>query len=300
MKISRFLRTPFCNPSPLLVNVSFRGYGGPALVFGEEYIDLRSDTVTRPTKRMREAMANCKVGDDVYRDDPTVNQLEYEIAKLFGKEDALFVPSGTMSNLIGMMINVRVKGEAAIIGSLSHIYNIERGGISALGGIHPIVVPNQADGTMNLKEIEYIIPPNSIHLAQPRAIVLESSHNLCNGRVLKMDYIKAVKQIATKHKLRMHLDGARGLNAAVKLGIEPAEMVKDFDTVNFCLSKGMGCPVGSLIIGEKEYIEHARVVRKMLGGGMRQAGVLAVCGIISLEDWKERFTVDHDNALFLA
>jgi threonine aldolase len=218
---------------------------------------------------MREAMKNAEVGDDVYRDDPTVNRLQEEIAKLFGKEDSVFVPSGTMSNLISMMVNVRIKGEAAILGSNSHIYCIERGGISAIGSIHPIVVNNKPDATFDLKELEYIIPPNSEHLPQPRVIALESSHNICNGRVLPLDYIKKVKKIAKKHKLRMHLDGARGLNAVTYLGVEPAEMVKDFDTVNFCLSKGMGCPIGSMVIGTKEDMAFARILRKLLGGQMR-------------------------------
>ena len=283
-----------------IINHSARLYGGPSQVFGEDYIDLRSDTVTRPSQKMRDAMATCKVGDDVYKDDPTINKLEFEIAKLFGKEEALFVPSGTMSNLIAFMINVRGKGEGAILGSLSHVYNIERGGISALGGIHPIIVPNKPDGTMDLNQLAYIIPPNSIHLSQPRVIALESSHNICNGRVLKLDFIKEVKKIANKHKLRFHLDGARALNAAVALNIDPAVMVEDFDTVNFCLSKGMGCPVGSLVMGTKQDIEFARVIRKMLGGAMRQAGVLATCGLVSLEDWKQKLKVDNDNALWLA
>ena len=214
-------------------------------------------------------MCKAPVGDDVYHDDPTVNKLEEEIAKLFGKQDAVFVPSGTMSNLIGMMVNVRGKGEGAILGHLSHIYNIERGGISALGSIHPIVARNQQNGSIALEDLEASIPPNNMHLSQPRVIGLESSHNLCNGTVLKMDYIKDAKNLAKKHKLRLHLDAARGLNAAVALGIEPAEMVNDFDTVNFCLSKGMGCPVGSLIMGTKNDMEFARVMRKMLGGQMR-------------------------------
>jgi len=214
-------------------------------------------------------MATCAVGDDVYHDDPTVNKLEEEISKLFGKQQAVFVPSGTMSNLIGMMVNVRTKGEGAIVGHLSHVYNIERGGMSALGGIHPIVARNEPDGTISIKNIEASIPPNNIHLSQPKVIALESSQNLCNGRVLKLSYISDVKKLAKKHKLRLHLDAARGLNAAVALDKDPAEMVKDFDTVNFCLSKGMGCPVGSLIMGKNEDMEYARVLRKMLGGQMR-------------------------------
>ena len=218
---------------------------------------------------MREAMSKAAVGDDVYGDDPTVNKLEHEIAQLFGKEQSLFVPSGTMSNLIAMMVNVKVKGEGAIIGHQSHVYMIERGGISAIGGIHPIVVQNQPDGTMNLKDIEYAIPPVSMHLSQPRVIELENTHCYFNGSVLKPGYVSAVRKIARKHKLRMHLDGARCLNAAVALKIEPSLMVKEFNTVNFCLSKGMGCPVGSMVIGSREDIEHARIIRKMIGGQMR-------------------------------
>lgn len=193
-----------------------------------------------------------------------------------------------MSNLIGMMISVRTKGDGAILGSLSHIYNIERGGISALGSIHPMIVPNLADGTMNLTELERAIPPVSMHLPQPRVIALENSHNICNGSVLQPSFVKDVKKIAVKKGLRMHLDGARALNAAVYLKMDPAEMVEDYDTVNFCLSKGMACPVGSLIIGKKEDIEFAKIVRKMLGGALRQVGVLASCGLVSLEDWRER------------
>ncbi|TNV73681.1 hypothetical protein FGO68_gene5240 [Halteria grandinella] len=274
--------------------IATRAYGStPELVNTENLIDLRSDTVTRPTKKMREAMASAKVGDDVYGDDPTMNALEGEIAKLFGKEKALFVPSGTQSNLIGMMINVKIKGEGAILGHLSHVYNIERGGISAVGGIHPIVAANQPDGTINLEDIQASIPPNSIHLSQPRVIALESTHNLCGGSVLRPKYIESVKKIARKHKLRMHLDGARCLNAAAFLDIDPAVMVKDFNTVNFCLSKGMGCPVGSLVIGNEEDIAFARVLRKMLGGQMRQVGILAACGLVSLDGWKERLNNDR-------
>eukprot|EP00347_Sterkiella_histriomuscorum_P022198 403331332 len=297
-KLSLTLKQKFSKQS--LVSASFRSYGGPVMASTEGFIDLRSDTVTRPTKKMREAMKSCKVGDDVYSDDPSVNKLQEEIAKLFGKEAALFVPTGTMSNLIGMMLNVRMKGEGAILGSLSHIYNIERGGISALGGIHPIIVPNEIDGTMNLQTLERSIPPVSIHLSQPRVIALENSHNLCNGSVLKPEYVKDVRQIANRHKLRMHLDGARSLNAAVYLNMDPAKMVEDFDTVNFCLSKGMSCPVGSLIIGRKEDINHAMALRKMLGGAMRQVGVLASCGLVALEDWKEKLSEDHENARALA
>ena len=153
---------------------------------------------------------------------------------------------------------------------------------------------------MNLKDIEYAIPPDTIHISQPRLIELESSQNLCNGRVLKTDYIAKVRAIANKYKLRMHLDAARGLNAAVALNIDPALMVKDFDTVNFCLSKGMGCPIGSLIIGSSKDIEHARVIRKMLGGQMRQVGLLAACGLVSLENWQEKLKEDNENALWLA
>lgn len=164
------------------------------------------------------------------------------------------------------MVNVRQKGEGAIIGSLSHVYGIERGGMSAIGNIHPIVVPNNPDGTLNLHDIEYAIPPESMHFSSPKVICLESSHNNCNGRVLRTSYIKKVKEIASKNKLRMHLDGARSLNAAAFLNISPAEMVADFDTVNCCLSKGMGCPIGSLIIGTKEDIAHAKIIRKLIGG----------------------------------
>ena len=226
-----------------------RHYGGPSLESTEHFIDLRSDTVTRPSQKMKDAMVNAPLGDDCYGDDPTVNKLQRDIAKLFGKEESLFVPSGTMSNLICMMINVRIKGEGAIIGHLSHVLNIERGGMSAIGGIHPLVEKNEPDATISIENILNAVPPDNYNLAQPRVIALESPHNLCDGKVLRPEYITQVKQIANEHNLRMHIDAARGLNAAVFLKIDPAEMVKDFDTVNFCLSKGMACPVGSMVIG---------------------------------------------------
>ncbi|CDW81197.1 threonine aldolase [Stylonychia lemnae] len=286
--------------SSSLLKSTKRSYGGPIMDSNEGYIDLRSDTFTKPTKRMREAMANSKVGDDCYGEDPSINELQVQIAKLFGKEAALFAPTGTMSNLICMMIHCRVKGEAAILGDQSHIYNIERGGISALGGIHPIVVSNTKEGSLDLKQLKRAIPPSSYHLAQPRVVALENTHNLAGGMVIDLKEISKVNSIARKHNIKMHLDGARALNAASYLNIDPADLVADFDTVNFCLSKGLGCPIGSLVIGTKEDIAHAVVIRKMLGGAMRQVGVLGICGLDALQDWKEIMKTDNENGQYLA
>lgn len=205
-----------------------------------------------------------------------------------------------MSNLIAMMVNVRMKGESAIVGSKSHINLVERGGMAAIGSIHPVVVSNNDDGTMDLDQLEYSVPPVSVNLPQPRLIALESPHNLCNGRVLKPEYFSKVKQIANKHKLKMHIDASRGLNAAAALNIDPAEMVKDFDTVNFCLGKGLAGPIGSVLLGNKEDIEQASIVRKLLGGTMRKTGLLASCILVSLKDWREKLTIDNENARWLA
>ena len=239
-------------------------------------IDFRSDTVTQPNAALRKQMVDAPTGDDVFYDDPTINRLQDEMAKLFGKEAAILVPSGTMGNLMAMMLNCNRKGDAAIIGDMSHINNWERGNMAAAGSVFPITLQNQADGTIDLKEVEYFTRNHTPdpHLAINTLFCLETSHNECNGRVLRMDYIKQAKKVAKKYKMKMHLDGARSFNAAVFLGISPAEMCKDFDTVNVCLSKGLGAPLGSVLIGNAKDIKHCLIIRKLLGGNLRQAGII--------------------------
>ena len=234
------------------------------------FVDLRSDTVTVPSLKMRDAMANAVCGDDIYKDCPTTNRFEREIADLLGKEAALLTPSGCQANLISQMLMAKNKGDAVILGHLSHILCYERGGISAVGSILPRVLQNQPDGTLDLKTLEETIPPfKDPHVNPIRSIALESSQNNCSGRALRMDYIKKVRALADKTGIKMSLDGARSWNASVSLGITMKEQVADFDIVSVCMSKGMGCPIGSLVVGTHEDIAEAMNIRKILGGAMR-------------------------------
>jgi len=249
---------------------------------------------------MKEAMVSCELGDDVWGADPTVNSLQRHMAEFFGTEDALLFPSGTQSNLCAMLTNVRHKGDSAILGNKCHIYNYERGGSAAVGGIFPQVVTNQPDGTFDLQELEDAIPVVSEHLAQPRVICLENSQGGSNGAAITLEYVQQVKAIADKKKLRMHLDGARLLNALIHTKDDPKEYCQQFDTVSFCFSKGMGCPVGSVLVGTAADMQIAREHRKLLGGWMRQSGILAACMLVSMEDWKERLTLDNENCRHVA
>ena len=246
-------------------------------------------------------MAKCVVGDDIYKDCPTTNKLERQVADLLGKEAALMTCSGSQANLISQMLMARRKGDAVILGHLSHIMCYERGGIAGLASILPRVLQNEKDGTIDLKTLELTIPPFSDqHVTPIVSIGLESSQNNCSGRVLRMDYIKKVRELANQHNLKMTLDGARSWNASVFLDIPMKEMVKDFDVVQVCMSKGMGCPIGSMIVGSQEDITQAINFRKILGGAMRQTGVIASCGIIALQDWQEKLVEDNGNAAFMA
>jgi threonine aldolase len=250
------------------------------------FSDFRSDTVTRPCVNMRHAMAHAVVGDDVFKDCPTTKALERRVADIFGKEDALFVPTGTMSNLISAKLMTLERARSLIVGSKTHLVNYERGGMASLGHIFPLILENEVDGTIPLEKIEAALPKVvDPHVVPVSGISLESSHNVCNGRVLRSDYISAVKKIMKKKKMMMHLDGARVWNASIFLGVDLKDYTKDFDLISACLSKGMGCPAGSLIIGSHKDMVEARNMRKMLGGGMRQSGVLAACGMVSLNDW---------------
>jgi threonine aldolase len=263
------------------------------------YIDLRSDTVTHPTPAMREAMANAPVGDDVYGDDPTVNKLQDMAADLLGKEAALFVPSGTMGNLAAMLAHCQ-RGDEVILGKYAHTFLSEAGGVSALGGVHSAQLPNQADGSLKLEDIEAAIREDDAHEPITRLIALENTHNRCGGVVQSVEYTRSVYELAQKHGLKVHLDGARLFNATVALQIKPKELTQYVDTVTFCLSKGLSAPVGSILCGPQDFIYRAHRARKMLGGGMRQAGILAAAGIVALETMIDRLAEDHARARTLA
>lgn len=262
-------------------------------------IDLRSDTVTKPTPSMRRAMAEAEVGDDVLGDDPTVKRLEALAAERMGKEAALFVPSGTMGNLVCLLTHCG-RGEEVILGDQAHCYIYEQGGSSAVGGIHPRPLPNQPDGTLDVTALEVAIRPDDPHQPRTRLIALENTHNRCSGAVLPVSYMQAVGQLARRRGLKVHLDGARLFNAAVALGVDVQELAADCDSVTFCLSKGLAAPVGSVVVGSRDFIREARRARKILGGAMRQSGVIAAAGIVALTEMVDRLAEDHANARRLA
>ncbi|MDH5762885.1 MAG: low-specificity L-threonine aldolase [Nitrospinota bacterium] len=262
-------------------------------------IDLRSDTMTQPTEAMRQAMAQAEVGDDVFNEDPTINKLQDLAAEKLGKEAALFIPSGTMGNLVSLLTHCG-RGDEIILGDRSHIFLNEVGGLSALGGIHPHPIPNLDDGTLPLEAIEAAIRHRDLHYPPTRLICLENTQNYCNGSPLTPQYMDSVAELARKYELRIHVDGARVFNASIALKIDVQELTRQADSVMFCLSKGLSAPVGSIIAGNRIWIEKARKWRKMLGGGMRQAGHLAAAGIVALETGIDRLIEDHKNAQFLA
>jgi threonine aldolase len=264
-----------------------------------DFIDLRSDTVTQPTPEMREAMANAMVGDDVYGEDPTVNRLQEMAAALVGKEAGLFVPSGTMGNLAAVLSHCN-RGDEVILGNKSHTFLSEAGGIAALGGVHSYQLPNQLDGTLLLEDIRAAIRPDDPHHPTTRLICLENTHNRCGGVAIGKVYTAAVGQLAHDHGLYLHVDGARIFNAATALDVSAAELVAPADSVTFCLSKGLSAPVGSVLCGSGEFIQRALRIRKQLGGGMRQAGVLAAAGIVALDTMIARMKDDHRRAQHLA
>lgn len=264
-------------------------------------IDLRSDTVTLPSPAMREAMYRAELGDDVMREDPTVNRLEELAASIAGKEAALLVVSGTMGNLVSVMSHCR-RGDEAILGDQSHIFNYEAGGASALGGVvfHP--VPTGRFGEVDLDALVRAIRPaaTNLHYAPPGVLCVESTHNRCGGTILSATYLQEVRAIADHATVPVHLDGSRIFNAAVALHCDVKEFTRSVDSVQFCLSKGLSAPVGSLVCGGKEFIARARRLRKMVGGGMRQAGIIAAAGIVALNEMVERLAEDHQTARALA
>ncbi|HEY8606005.1 MAG TPA: low-specificity L-threonine aldolase [Noviherbaspirillum sp.] len=263
--------------------------------------DFRSDTVTRPTAAMKQAMLAADVGDDVFGDDPTVNRLQETAAEMLGFEAALFAPSGTQTNLIAMMSHCQ-RGDEAIVGQQWHTYRWEAGGMAVLGSIQPQPLEHQADGTIALADIEAAIKPDDPHFARTRLIVIE---NTTGGKVLPLSYMREVRALASRHGLQTHIDGARLFNAAVAQSPEdPVRqarlLAESWDSVSLCLSKGLGAPVGSLLLGSRDFIQRARRVRKMLGGGMRQAGVIAAAGLHALQHHVHRLADDHANARMLA
>lgn len=262
-------------------------------------VDLRSDTVTQPTSAMRKAMAEAEVGDDVFGEDPTVNRLEQISAERMGKEAALFVPSGTMANLVSLLAHCG-RGDEVILGDQCHTYVYEQGGIAALGGIHPRPLPNLPDGRIDLQAIENAVRPDNVHFPRTRVICLENTHNRCYGNPLHVDYLDSVRRLADRFGLKLHIDGARIFNASVALGVDVSELAAPADSLSFCLSKGLAAPVGSVVCGTSSFIAEARRARKVAGGGMRQAGVLAAAGIVALEEMVDRLADDHANARRLA
>lgn len=262
-------------------------------------IDLRSDTVTRPDAAMRRAMAEAEVGDDVFRDDPSVNRLEALAAERLGKEAALFTASGTMANLVAVLSHTR-PGDEAIAGAESHVFNYEAAGAARVGGVQLHPLPNAPDGGLAAADVRAAIRPPDVHAPRSSLLCLENTHNRCGGAALTSAATAKLAAIAREAGLAVHLDGARIFNAAIATGESAAELAASADSVSFCLSKGLGCPVGSLLCGPREFVERARRERKTLGGGMRQAGVLAAAGLYVLERNVARLAEDHANACALA
>ncbi len=263
------------------------------------FIDLRSDTITKPTPAMRRAMMEAEVGDDVLGDDPTVIRLEEMAAERLGKEAGLFVASGTMGNLVSLLTHCG-RGDEVIVGDQAHVFYYEQGGMAALGGIQPRLIRNQPDGTLDLNEVEAAIRGDNIHFPRTRLIEVENTHNRCGGSALTPQYMHELGALARKHGLRVHVDGARLFNSAVAQGIAARELVADADSVTFCLSKGLCAPIGSVVCSNRAFIAEARRARKVVGGGMRQVGVIAAAGIVALTEMVDRLAVDHTNARLLA
>jgi len=262
-------------------------------------IDLRSDTVTLPSDEMRKTIASSKLGDDVFGEDPCVNKLEQKAALIMGKEGGLLVPSGTMGNLVSILVHCQ-RGTEIILGDKAHTFVYEAGGISAFGGVHSRQLTNQADGTIDIDEVISSIRTDNFHFPKTSAITIENTHNLCNGSPLTSEYTRAISEIAHNNDLKLHIDGARIFNAAIAINIDVNELVKDADSVTFCLSKGLAAPIGSIICGSEKFIYHARRIRKALGGGMRQAGIIASAGMYSLDNMLEQIREDHKNTTRLA
>jgi threonine aldolase len=262
-------------------------------------VELRSDTFTLPNEAMRAAIAAAEIGDDVFGEDPSVNRLQEMAADIMGKEAALFVPSGTMANLVSLLSHCG-RGDEIYLGNRSHIFLYEAGSSAAVGGIHPHPLPNSEDGTLNLADLRNAVRADNPHYPHSRLLCLENTHNMCWGSPLRLDYTREAVSLAKDMGLKIHLDGARLFNAALAEGTTPKELAKGFDSVSFCLSKGLGAPVGSLVCSTREFVQRALRMRKQLGGGMRQAGILAAAGMYALENMVERLADDHAMARRLA
>ena len=263
-----------------------------------DLVDLRSDTVTLPTEEMLEAIRHAKLGDDVYGEDPTVNELEAKAAERMGKEEAVLVPSGTMANLVSLMSNTK-RGDLVILESEAHMYWYEVGGLSAVAGLLPWPLKSRF-GIPDPADVEAVIRPKNIHFPEPTLICVENTHNRQGGTVAKPEQLRAIGDVAKAHGMRLYMDGARIFNAAVALGINVKEFTRYVDNLMFCLSKGLSCPVGSIVVGSSDFVNRARKNRKVLGGGMRQAGIIAAAGIVALDKMVDRLAEDHRNARFLA
>lgn len=264
----------------------------------KEFIDLRSDTVTLPTGEMLEAIRHAELGDDVFGEDPTVNRLQEMAAEKMGKEAALLVTSGTQANLVSLMSNTK-RGDAVILEAESHIYWYEVGGLSAMAGLLPLPIKGRL-GVLDPKDVEEAIKPQNIHFPETTLVCIENTHNRAGGTIVTPDEIRAISEVAKAYGLKIYMDGARIFNAAVAMEIDVKQFTRHVDNLMFCLSKGLSCPIGSIVVGGHEFIEKARKVRKILGGGMRQAGIIAAPGIIALEKMVDRLKEDHSNARVLA
>jgi threonine aldolase len=263
------------------------------------FIDLRSDTVTKPSPAMREAMYRAEVGDDGYAEDPTLIRLQEMVAERVGMEASLFVPSGIMANMLALLGHCGRGGEV-ILGNLTDMYVWECGGYSVVGGIHPYPIPNNPDGTLDLDKIEAAIREEDMHFPRTQLVCIENSHNECGGVPLTPEYTASVVELAERHSVPVHVDGARIFNSAIAQGVDVKELTKGASSLMFCLSKGLSCPVGSMICGGSDFIAEAVRNRKMLGGQMRQAGILAAAGIVAMEQMIDRLAEDHSNAQLLA
>ena len=262
-------------------------------------IDFRSDTITLPSEKMREAIASARLGDDVFSEDPTVNELEQIASKVTGKDAALLVPSGTMGNLISILVHSN-RGTEVILGDRSHTFLYEAGGISAFGGVHSRQLYNNDDGTIDICNIEAAIRSDDIHFPRTSLISIENTHNMCLGAPLSISYLQDLASLAKKYNLPVHMDGARVFNASVSIDVSIDEIANTVSSLTFCLSKGLSSPVGSVLCGDKDFIDEARRMRKALGGGMRQAGVIAASGIVALDTMIDQIKDDHQNAKILA
>ncbi len=262
-------------------------------------IDLRSDTVTLPPEEMIHAMVQAPLGDDVFGEDPSINQLEHYAAELSGKEAALYVPSGTMGNLIAVLVHCQ-RGDEVILGNKSHTFIYECGGISSIGGVHSHQLPNESDGTILLDNIQKAIRLDNIHFPNTALISLENTHNVCNGNPISTQYVNSVCKIAKTKNIKVHIDGARIWNASISLNEPLDSMLKNVNSISFCLSKALSCPIGSVLCGTNEFISNARKIRKALGGGMRQAGIIASAGTWALKNMFKQIKKDHEHAQQLA